>query len=178
MKLGLTLPLPLLALLAMPAQAEEAVLYHASETWPVHAAAGTCTMTRAGMPETGHGRLTVSYDAAANEVTLATTERIDASLPPSGRLPMHIVFLDNGRMKHDDQWASRTFAYTSEDGVYRFATAFAGENNVRQILADLANSRRLGLLREGEVVFDHDLAGARQSIARLRDCAARPLAAR
>lgn len=170
--------LSLFAVLAVPANAQDASIYYASESWPVERAGGACAMERTGQPETGFGMLGVGYDAANDVVTLSTSAPVQSGLPPSGEIRLHIVFLDNGRVKHDDAWASRTFAYTSEDGMYRFTTSFAGEKNVRQILADLANSRRLGLLRDGEVLFDHDLAGARESLARLQACAAGTVAAR
>lgn len=170
--------LPFLAVLAVPAQAQDAALYYASDAWPVHRANDACAMERVGRPETGFGMLGVSYDAARDLVTLSTSAPVQSGLPASGDIELHIVFLDNGDVKHDDAWASRKFSYTSEDGLYRFTAAFSGEKNVRQILADLANSRRLGLLRDGEVLFDHDLAGARESLARLQACAAGTVAAR
>lgn len=170
--------LPLLAFAVIPAQAQDADLYYASDTWPVHRANGACAMERIGQPETGFGLLGVEYDAARDLVTLSTSAPVQSGLAASGDIEFYIVFLDNGDVKHDDTWFSRKFSYTSEDGVYRFTTAFSGERNVRQILADLANSRRLGLLRDGEVLFDHDLAGARESLARLQACAAGTVAAR
>lgn len=171
------LPFLAAAAIAGPALAQEAEIYHASDAWPVHRLGASCSMERQGQADTGFGRLAVGYDAARGEVTLSTSAPVERGLPPSGSIPLHIVFLDNGRVKHDDQWASRTFAYTSEDGIYRFTAAFAGEKNARQILADLAGSRRLGLLHEGEVLFDHDLAGARDSLGRMQACAARAVAA-
>ena len=172
--------LPLLAApmaLAMPAAAQDAQIYYASPSWPVERTGAGCAMIRTGSPETGFGTLSVAYDAARHEVTVSTAEHVKTALPPTGKIAMHIVFLDNGGTKHDDGWGSRTFAYTSADGVFRFTSAFAGESNVRQILADLGHSRRLGFLLDGEVLFDHDLAGIGPSIARLQDCAASAVAA-
>lgn len=171
------IPLVLLALLAVPTHAQETEVYYASETWPVSRDGSSCSMIRAGAAETGFGRLSVSYNAARNEVTLATRETARTSLPAGVTVRLHLVFLDNGRIKHDDQWGSRQFTYTSTEDGHTFATVFAGDRNVRQILGDLANSRRFGLIHDGEVVFDHDLAGVRGSLARLRECAARTAAA-
>ena len=170
--------LPLLAALAVPAQAQDADLYYASDAWPVHRANGACAMERIGQPDSGFGQLAVEYDAARDLVMLSTSAPVESGLPASGAVDFEIVFLDNGDVKHDDTWFSRKFAYTSEDGVYRFTTAFSGERTVRQVLADLANSRRLGFLRDGEVLFDHDLAGARESLNRLRTCATATVASR
>ena len=36
--------LPLAALLAVPAQAQDGQDFYASDSWPVHASAGTCTL--------------------------------------------------------------------------------------------------------------------------------------
>ncbi len=172
--------LPLLAApiaLAMPAGAQDAQIYFASPSWPVERTGAGCAMVRAGSPATGFGTLSIAYDAARREVTVSTAEHVETALPPNGKITMQIVFVDNGETRHDDGWGSRSFAYTSIDGVYRFTSAFAGESNVRQILADLGHSRRLGFLRDGEVLFDHDLAGIGPSIARLQECAASAVAA-
>lgn len=166
--------LPLLvapALLAAPAAAQDAETYYASPTWPVQRSAGGCTMVRTGSPETGFGVLRVGYDAVRDEVTLSTSEQVESSPSGSGTLAMQIVFVDNGETKYDDGWGSRSFAFSRDGDRFRVTSAFSGTKNVTQILADLTHSRRLGFLRDGEVLFDHDLAGAGPSIARLRACA-------
>lgn len=165
--------LSLAVLLAVPAQAQDAQVYYASETWPVHAAGRTCTMVQA-MADAG-GTLSVSYDGA--EVTLTSTSALESELPASGKVSLAIVFLDNGRTAFDDGWGSREFTYTREGDAYRFSSRFAGENNVRQILADLAGSKTVGLLQRGQTVVAYDLADISRSVARLRDCAARQVAA-
>jgi hypothetical protein len=173
--------LPLLAApvaLAMPAAAQDAQTRDTSPMWPVERSAAGCAVVRAGIPETGFGSLSVGYDAARDEVTVSTSEHVKTTLPPNGKIVLQIVFVDNGGTRHDDGWGTRTFTYTSNDDVYRFTSAFAGKNNVRQILADLGHSRRLGLLRNGEVLFDHDLVGLAPAIARLQDCAASAVVAK
>jgi hypothetical protein len=165
--------LPLAAMLAVPAHAQDAQVYYASDTWPVRTTGGTCTMAMAA-PSTD-GTLSVSYDGA--QVTLASTSELESELPSAGKVNFNIVFLNNGRTDFDDGWGSREFAYSRENGAYRFATRFSGENNVRQILDDLAASKTLGLLQRGQTVVAYDLADAARSVARLRDCAGRQIAA-
>src|SRR5690606_6000148 len=84
--------LPLAALLASPALAQDAQVYHASATWPVHASDGACTLVQA-QPESGSA-LSVGYDG--DEVILTSTAEVESPLPPSGRVPLEIVFLENG----------------------------------------------------------------------------------
>jgi type 1 fimbria pilin len=167
--------LPFAVLLAVPAQAQDAQVYYASDTWPVHASGRTCTMMQAA--SSADGRLSVSYDGT--EVTLATTNTLESELPDSGKVSFAIVFLDNGAsdLEFDDGWGSREFTYSRDDGDYHFSARFAGENNVRQILSDLANSKTIGLLQRGKAVMAYDLADVGGSIARLRECAARSIAA-
>lgn len=165
--------MPLIVLLSAPAQAQDARIFYASDTWPVHAAKGTCTMVQTG----GEDRnvLSVSYDG--NEVVLTTTNDVATALPDSGTLGMRLVFLDNGPTKYDDGWSTRSFAYAREGDLYRFSTRFAGEKNTRQLLEDLSNSKYLGFLIKDDVFYDYDLQQAAPSIARLRECAARTVAA-
>jgi hypothetical protein len=167
--------LPFAVLLAVPAQAQDAQVYYASDTWPVQAAGRTCTMMQAA--SSADGRLSVSYDGS--EVTLATTNTVESALPDSGKVSFAIVFLDNEEsdLEFDDGWGSREFTYAREGADYRFSTRFGGENNVRQILADLANSKTIGLLQGGKAVMAYELGNAGGSIARLRECAARRVAA-
>ena len=169
--------LPLAALLAvpaaMPAQAQDAQVYYASDTWPVHAVGGACTIVQAA-PD-GGSALAIGYDGA--EVTLTSTSELESELPAAGTVSLAIVFLDNGRTAFDDGWGSREFSYAREADAYRFSTRFSGEKNVRQILADLAASRTIGLLQRGQTVVAYELGGIGRSVARLRDCAARQVAA-
>lgn len=165
--------LMLVVLLAAPVQAQEAQVYYASDTWPVHAAGRTCTLTQAAA--TDRSALSVSFDGA--EVTLTTTNALESALPASGKVQLAIVFLDNGSTEYDDGWGSREFTYASSNGVYRFSSRFAGERNTRQILTDLAGSRTIGFLQRGQAVVSYDLDDLARSVARLRDCAARTVAA-
>jgi hypothetical protein len=163
----------LLALIAAPAAAQEATLYYASDTWPVTATGRSCTMAYAG-PETIADPFSVSYDG--REIALTTTNEVASSLPASGTLDLAIVFLDNGRTAYDDGWGTRRFAYSRENGNARFTARLSGERNVRQMLADLENSNHIGFLHRGKAVMSADLADARRSLARLRECGARAMA--
>lgn len=166
--------LVLFALLSAPAAAQEATVFYASDTWPVTAAGQSCTMAFAG-PDTIADPLSVSYDG--REVALTTTNEVAASLPGSGTIELSIVFLDNGRTAYDDGWGTRRFTYSRDNGKARFTARFSGERNVRQILADLENSNHIGFLHSGKAVMSADLADARRSLAKLRECAARVVAA-
>lgn len=165
------------ALIAVPAGAQERRVYHASDTWPVEIADGTCTMANAATSEASNP-LTLSYDAASGEIVL-TVETTDISdgLEANGSLELAMVFLDNGSIKYDDGWDPRSFGYTHDGGVTRFVTRFAGERPVRQILADIAGSKHLGLLHRGKIIASTDLGGAASSVAQLRACARQVLAA-
>lgn len=163
--------LPLLAVLAVPAAAQDARVFYASDTWPVHVAGKTCTMTQAGGEANA---LSVSFDGAV--VTLTTANSLQSELAPAGKLRMGIVFLGNGDVAYDDGWGSREFDYASENGVYRFSTRFAGERNVRQVLADLAGSEAIGFTQGREAVISYELDDAARSLDRLRQCAARAVA--
>ena len=165
--------LPLAALLAVPAQAQDGQVFYASDTWPVHASAGTCTLVQAGAA--ADSALSVSYDGA--EVTLTTTNTLESALPAAGKVSLAIVFLDNGDVEFDDGWGSREFAFVQEGDAYRFSARFAGEKNVRQFLTDLASSRTIGLLQRRQTVVAYDLADISRSVARLRDCAGARVAA-
>jgi hypothetical protein len=146
--------------------------------WPVQASADSCSMVQTfENEEFGRHALRVGYDAARQEVTVATTNSLAEPLDASGEVVWRIVLLDNGPQKWDEGWAARRFTYSRAGTGYRFATGLGGENNVRQFLADLANSRSIGFLDEGEVVVAYDLGDAGPSIEKLRQCAARSLAA-
>ena len=167
--------LPLAVPLAVPAQAQDAQVFYASDTWPVHASGRTCTLVQAGADAAS--ALSVSYDGA--DVTLTSTNTLESELPASGKVDLAIVFLDNGNgdIAFDDGWGSREFAYAREGDAWRFSTRFTGERNVRQFLTDLASSKTLGLLQRREAVVAYDLGDIGRSRARLRDCAARTVAA-
>jgi len=167
--------LSLAVLFAVPAHAQDAQVYYASDTWPVHASGRTCTLVQAGADAAS--ALSVSYDGA--EVILASTNTLESELPASGKVDLAIVFLDNGNgdIAFDDGWGSREFAYAREGDAWRFSARFAGERNARQFLTDLASSSALGLLQRREAVVSYDLDDISRSVARLRDCAARTVAA-
>ncbi len=167
--------LPLAVLIAVPAQAQDAQVYYASDTWPVHASGHTCTLTQAGAEPAS--ALSVSYDGA--EVALTSTNTLESDLPAAGKVDLAIVFLENsnGGIAFDDGWGSREFAYARDGDAWHFSARFTGERNVRQFLTDLASSKTLGLLQRREVVVSYDLADISRSVARLRDCAARTVAA-
>jgi hypothetical protein len=163
--------IPLFVLLSVPA------MVHASTVWPVQASGSACSMVNAAAGEAGNP-LTVTYDSASGDVILTIeTSDIASGLNDSGSLELAMVFLDNGELKHDDGWGARSFGYTREGEVTRFTTRFAGERPVRQILADLAASKHVGLLYRGQVVSSTNLAGAASSIGELRACARRAVAA-
>ncbi len=146
--------------------------------WPVQASAGSCSMVQTfENEEFGRHALRVGYDATRQEVTVATTHSPAEPLDSSGEVVWRIVLLDNGPLKWDEGWAARRFSYSRAGNSYRFTTGLAGENNVRQFLADLANSRSIGFLDGESVVAAYDLGDARASIEKLRQCAARSLAA-
>ncbi len=168
--------LPLLAVTAAPAAAQDAAVFYASDTWPVTASGRTCTMDFTGPSSLGDP-LSVSYDAGAGALRLTTAGTVGSSLGSSGSMDLAIVFLENGDTDYDDGWGSRRFTFARDDGSASFTTHFTGEKNVRQILDDLSNSAHIGFLYRGEVVMSADLSGARRSLDRLRDCAARAGAA-
>lgn len=150
----------------------------AQTMWPLATDAQVCTISQSfADPDFGNHTLAISYDAARQEVSLITTNAPLRQLPDAGDLAWHVVLLDNGTEKHDDAWGARRFSYARDGEDYRFATRFAGKRNVRQILADLAGSRGIGFLEGGDVVTAYDLTEAGSSIARLRECAARAVAA-
>ena len=168
---------PLLALLAAPAAAQEARVYYASDAWPVEVAGRACSMSRAAASD-GSNPLSIAYDAASGEVALTVeTDEIGAGLGERGSLELAIVFLENGEAAFDDGWGSRNFSYVRERGTARFTTRFAGERNVRQILADLSNSHDVGLLYRGKAVMSTNLADAGRSLDKLEECARRAVAA-
>jgi hypothetical protein len=171
--------LPLAALLAVPAavpaQAQDGQVYYASDSWPVHVAGRTCTMVQAVADE--GNVLSIGYDGA--ELTLTSTSVLQSSLPATGKVSFRIVFLDNGNgdIEFDDGWGTREFAYARQGEAYRFSTRLAGEENVRHFLTDLASSRTIGLLQGDQAVVAYELNDVSRSIAQLRDCAARRVAA-
>ena len=155
--------------IAAPAQAQS--------LWPVRTADGSCSMSQTfESADFGRTTLRVAYDAAKQEVTLTSTNPMVEQLPGTGEILWTVVFLDNGDNKFDDGWAARSFSYAKDGDRYRFSTAFAGENNVRQILADLGASSSIGFMRQGKLVTAYELEGARSSVAQLQDCAARAIA--
>lgn len=164
--------LPLAALLAVPAHAQDGQVYYASADWPVHVAGRTCTLVQ-GVPEEGNV-LSVSYDGA--ELTLTSTSTLESALPAAGKVTLTIVFLDNGRLDFDEGWGAREFAYARDGAAYRFSTRIPGEKNVRQFLTDLASSRTIGLLQGDEAMVAYELKGISASVAQLRACAARSVA--
>jgi hypothetical protein len=171
--------LPLAALLAVPAAmpvlAQDGQVFYASSSWPVHAAGGACTMVQ-GAP-VDDNVLSVGYDGA--DLTLTSTSKLQSPLPATGKVNWTIVFLDNGNgdIEFDEGWGTREFTYARVGEAYRFTTRIAGEGNVRQFLSDLASSRTIGLLQRGQAVVAYELAGVSPSVAQLRDCAARRVAA-
>ncbi|MEO6386774.1 MAG: hypothetical protein ABIT16_03975 [Croceibacterium sp.] len=168
--------IPLLALIAAPAAAQEAQVYFASSAWPVETAGRTCSMSHAA--NDGSDALTIAYDAASGEVALtAETDSAAPSLPASGTVQFAIVFLQNGRTAYDDQWGSRTFSYRREGTTARFTTRFAGEPNVRQIFADLGASHDVGFLQQRQAVMSTNLELADASLRKLQECARRAIAA-
>lgn len=167
---------PLLALLAAPAAAQDARVYYASDAWPVQASGRVCSM--AAPAAEASDPLTISYDAASGEMVLtAETSDVSTSLSDNSGVDLGIVFLENGRTKHDDGWGERRFTYSRVGDKARFTSRFAGERNVRQLLADLAGSAHVGLLYEGQVVTSTDLSRADASLDKLRECARRVVAA-
>ena len=165
--------LPLAAIvIAVPAAAQGPGL------WPVSASGGSCSMVQSFQNgEFGRHTLRVGYDQTSQEMTVSTTNAVSEPLGASGQLVWRIVFLDNGDQKWDEGWSNRRFAYSKADDAFRFSTGLAGENNVRQFLADLANSSGIGFLSGDEVVVAYDLTDAGPSVAKLRECATRALAA-
>lgn len=167
---------PLLAILAAPAAAQDSPIYFASDAWPVQASGRACSM--AAPAQDASDPLTVTYDAASGEVTLtAETSDVSTSLTNNSGVDLKLVFLDNGRTKHDDGWGQRRFTYSRVGDKARFTSRFAGERNVRQVLADLASSAHVGLLYNGQVVTSTDLSRADPSLDKLQECARRVVAA-
>jgi len=166
------LPLAVVVAVAAPAGAQ------APGLWPVSSSGGTCSMVQTFQDEEfGRHTLRIGFDQARQELTVTTTNTVSEPLPASGEVVWKIVFLDNGDQKWDEGWSDRHFAYSQAGNAFRFAIGLAGENNVRQFLADLANSSSIGFLDGDGVVVAYDLADAGPSVAKLRDCAARALAA-
>jgi hypothetical protein len=169
--------LPLLGLLAAPVMAQGAQVYFASDAWPVEAAGRGCRMMQSGSAA-GPNALEVGYDAGSGEVTLTmSSDEIGSALRDRGTIDLAIVFLQNGETAYDDAWGSRSFAYVRDDGTARFTTRFAGERNVRQILADLAHSHDVGLLHKGQAVMSTNLTQAGRSLGKLQECGRRAVAA-
>jgi hypothetical protein len=168
---------PLLALLAVPAAAQDAQVYYASNAWPVQASGQICSAVNATVGEASNP-LTLTYDAASGEVALTVeSSDISSGLSDSGSLDLALVFLDNGKVKHDDGWGLRSFTYSRQGEATRFTSRFAGERNVRQIFADIAGSKHIGLLYRGQVIASTELASIAPSIDKLRECARQALAA-
>ena len=156
--------------IAAPAQAQT--------LWPVRTADGTCSMSQTfESADFGRNTLRVSYDASRQEVTLTSINPMAEQLPGNGEIVWTIVFLDNGNLEYDEGWAARAFTYARDGDRYSFSTAFSGENNVRQILADLGASSSVGFMRQGKLVTAYELVGAGPSVEKLSDCATRAIAA-
>lgn len=155
-----------LAALAVPAAAQD------SATWAVGMKGGVCTAEQQA-PDSGSGRLSVAYDRTREEVVLTSADPVASPLPATGAIDLALVLVDNGPTKLDDQWAIRHFTYVRQGSDVLFTTRFAGRDNVDQILADLAASRRIGFLQNGEPIIDHPLAGLAPAIAELKACAAK-----
>jgi hypothetical protein len=169
---------PLLALLALPAQAQDAQVYYASSTWPVHVSGNACSLNNAA-PDESNNALKVNYDSRAGEVVLTIETRdISSGLNATGTLSLGVVLLDNGTVKHDDGWSPRTFNYTHQNGVTRFTTRIAGKRSARQFLSDLGTSRHLGLIYQGQAISSTSLSGVSPSLTRLDECSRQTFASR
>jgi hypothetical protein len=155
--------IPLVALLAAPASAQDTV------AWQISGQGQGCVLSG---EQSGVGTLSLQYDAATQVVTLTSTNQVETPLPSSGTIDWTMVFLDNGREKFDDQWDVRRFTFSRDGNAVRFTTRFSGKANVDQFFGDLANSRKIGFLKKRDVVIAYDLAGIAGSISGLRDCAA------
>lgn len=159
--------IPLLAGLAVPAAAQDA-------GWAVNAQGRACTAAQGGSAE--DGRLSVTYDAAADEVILSSANRVQGALPSAGSLPLVVVFRaadDRDDGGFDEGWGARQFSYARTGQDVLFSTRFTGERNVEQILADLSSNRSLGLFQGREAIIAYRLDGLGPAIAQLKDCAAR-----
>lgn len=154
------------AVASVPAAAQTAV------TWPVSADAGACTATQPGT-DAEDGRLSVTYDAGRREVVLTSLNRVASPLPASGTMNLRLVFRDNAGEAWDEGWGTRQVSYTRTGDAVRFTLRFVGEQNVRQLLADLAASRSIGLLDKREPVIAYYLAGLGPAVAELKACATR-----
>lgn len=158
----------LLALAAVPAAAQ------VSAPWPVAAEGRACTASMP-TPDGESGRLSVSYDAARQEVVLTSLNHVQSVPSDAGAIDLNLVFLDNGREKYDDQWAKRRFEYQRHGEQVQFTTRFAGKANSAQILKDLATAKRVGFLEKsgGRPVVAYFLDGLAPALPQLRECAAR-----
>ena len=144
-----------------------------SDLWPVASSGSTCSMAQAfSDSEFGQRSLRISYDAAREAITITSTGPVDLLTPDAGDARLLVVFLDNGRTEFDDGWGPRNFEVAREGDTFRMSTSFAGKNNVRQILADLAASRAIGFMNQGKVMTAFELGNADASLGRLRSCAA------
>jgi hypothetical protein len=159
---------PLLAAVAVPALAQP------MPVWPVSATGRGCTAVQP-VPDAESGRLSITYDAVRQEVTLTGASHVQAPPSPGGTIDLNLVFIDNGRETYDDQWAKRRFSVVREGDETRFSTRFAGKDNVNQILADLARSKRVGFLQKsgGNPLMAYFLEGFAPAIESLKACAAR-----
>ena len=163
------LAVALVAAIAVPAAAQNGA------AWPVTANGRVCTAVQS-VVDSGSGRLSVTYDAGAQEITLTSTGTVASPLPASGAIDLDLVLLDNGATKYDNMWATRHLTYTRAGDEVVFTTRFSGKENVAQILADLAASRRIGFLQKGEPILDHPLAGLAAAIPQLKACAVKAAA--
>lgn len=159
--------IPLLALAtAAPALAQSSAM------WPVNAEGRACTASQPGATAES-GRLSITYDAAAPEVTLTSINQVESPLPARGVVNLALVFVDNGNEPYDEGWGFRRVAFARRGDAVEFSTRFTGERNVKQVLADLAHSRRVGFVQHGEPVIAYILDGIGPALDALRSCAAR-----
>ena len=159
----------MLVILAAPVAAQD------SGVWPVTARGRTCTAAQ-GAADSGTGRLSVTFDAARQEVVLTSADPVASPLPASGAIDLAVVLVNNGPMKLDEQWSVRHFTYARAGDQVLFSTRFSGTDNVHQIFADLAASRRIGFFQNGEPIIDHPLAGLAPALSQLKECAAKAAA--
>jgi hypothetical protein len=159
---------PLLALLAAPAVAQSL------PAWPVSASGRTCTAVQP-IADAESGRLSVTYDAAHQEVILTSASHVAAAPPAARVVDLNVVLIDNGREQYDDQWAKRRFTIARDGDQTRYSTRFAGKDNVSQILTDLGNSKRIGFLKKsGDTpMMAYFLDGLAPAIGQLKECAER-----
>src|SRR5690606_10045304 len=75
-----------------------------------HTSAGVCTVTQASGAD---GLLGIAHHG--DEVVLTSTSSVESPLPETGKVDLALVFLDNGRLRHDDGWGTREFTYARSE---------------------------------------------------------------